>query len=76
MTGQNVTALIPALPADATNADALSWIERLRRVLMRREELPSDQTPAMTPELAQKALDELCEMERLVRRDMAASHMA
>jgi hypothetical protein len=73
MNSETTIAIFRPLPADATNGEALIWIERLRRVLMRWEELPPDQTQSMTREIAEEALFELDEMERMVCRDMEAS---
>ena len=49
MSGENVTAIFSAVPANATSEQALAWIERVRRA--RWEELSADQTLAMTPEM-------------------------
>jgi hypothetical protein len=69
-------AMFPELPADATNEQALAWIERVRRVLGRWEELPAQQTQMMTPELVDQAIGELNHMEWLIYRDMNASRQA
>jgi len=76
MQGQNVTALFSELPANATNQQGLEWLERIRRVLVRWEELPANETHMMTPEIAKQAIDELNEMERLIYRDMNESRQA
>jgi len=72
----NVRKLFSELPANATNGQALEWIERIRRVLSRWEELPADQTQMMTPDIAQQAIGELDEMERMIHRDMNALRQA
>jgi hypothetical protein len=76
MDGKNVIALFSQLPANATNEQGLVWIERTRRVLLRWEELPADETQMMTPEIVEQAIGELNEMERLIYRDMNASRQA
>lgn len=76
MSGQNVTPIFAALPANATNDQGLLWIERVRRVLLRWEELPADQTQMMTPEIVEQAIGELDHMEGLIYRDMNESRQA
>ena len=76
MDAPNVRKLFSELPANATNGQALEWIERIRRVLSRWEELPADQTQMMTPDIAQQAIGELDEMERMIHRDMNALRQA
>ncbi len=76
MPGQNVTPIFSALPANATNEQRLLWIERMRRVLARWEELPADQTQMMTREIVEQAIGELNHMERLIYRDMNESRQA
>jgi hypothetical protein len=76
MSGENVTAIFSALPANVTNEQALAWIKRVRRVLSRWEELPADQTQAMTPEIVEQAIGELNHMEWLIHREMNASRQA
>jgi hypothetical protein len=58
------------LPADATNAQALAWVARMRRMLDRWEMLPGHDTRSMTPELRQQAYDELAELEQRIDRNM------
>ena len=76
MDGQNVTPLFSELPPNATTRQALDWIERTRRVLLRWEELPAQQTQMMTPEIVEQAINELNHMEWLIYRDTEESRQA
>ena len=76
MSRQNVTPIFSALPANATNQQGLLWIERVRRVLTRWEELPADQTQMMTPDIVEQAIGELNHMEWLIYRDMNEARQA
>ena len=73
MHAENVTALFAALPENATDKEAVAWMDRVRRILTRWEELPAEQTQAMTPELVEQAIGELNEMERLIYPDTNAA---
>jgi hypothetical protein len=68
----DITALLPLheLPAGATNAEALAWVSRMRRVVDRWETLPGYEVRSMTPELRQEAYDQLADLERSVERNM------
>ena len=68
----DITALLPfhELPADATNAEALAWVSRMRRVVDRWETLPGYQERSMTPELRKEAYDQLADLERGIERNM------
>ena len=68
---RNVTSLLRELPANATNAEALAWVSRMRRLIDRWEELPRYGMHSMTPDLKRQAHEELDAMERSVRRNMA-----
>ena len=64
--------ILPELPAHATNAEALAWVNRMRRVVDRWESLPGYQSFSMTPELRQQVREELDAVELSVRRNMSA----
>jgi len=64
--------LLQELPADATNAEALAWVSRMRRLVDRWEVLPGYHSFSMTPELRQQAYEELDAVEMSVRRNMSA----
>ena len=68
----DMTAPLPLneLPACATNAEALAWVSRMRRVVDRWETLPGYQKRSMTPELRQEAYDQLADLERSIERNM------
>ena len=72
MATADAISIVPDLPANATNAEALAWVARMRRLLDRWETLPGHESRSMTPELGQQAYAELDEVERNVRRNMAA----
>jgi len=72
----NTIPLLQALPADATNAEALAWVSRMRRLVDRWESLPGYQSFSMTPELRQQAHEELNEVELSIRRNMSAPESA
>ena len=62
------------MPADATNAEALAWVNRMRRLLDRWENLPDHEGRSMTPKLMLQAREELDEVERGVHRNMASAN--
>ena len=68
----DITALLPLneLPAGASNAEALAWVSRMRRVVDRWEALPGYDQRSMTPELRQEAYDQLADLERSIERTM------
>jgi hypothetical protein len=68
----DITALLPLheLPADATNAEALAWVSRMRRMVDRWEMLPGYQERSMTPELQREAYDQLADLQRSIERNM------
>ncbi len=66
-----ITLPIHDLPADATNAEALAWVARMRRIVDRWYDLPDAPSRSMTPELRKELSDELDTLERMVRQDMA-----
>jgi hypothetical protein len=59
------------LPGNATNSEALAWVNRMRRLLDRWETLPEVANRSPTPELKRQAHGELDEVERSIRRNMA-----
>ncbi len=65
----DLSALLP-LPADATNAEALAWVARMRRVVDRWEMLPGYEQRSMTPELRQEVYGQLADLERSIERNM------
>jgi hypothetical protein len=58
------------LPGNATNGEALAWVNRMRRVVDHWESLPGFAERPMTPERRQGAHDELDDVERSIRRNM------
>jgi hypothetical protein len=64
------------LPGNATNSEALAWVNRMRRLLDRWETLPEVANRSLTPELRRQAHGELDEVERSIRRNMALPHNA
>jgi len=68
--------MLRQLPADATNAQALDWVSRMRRLVDRWENLPGYQSLSMTPVLKQQAHEELNEVELSIRRNMSAPESA
>jgi len=74
----DMTALLPLneLSACASNAEALAWVSRMRRVVDRWETLPGYQERSMTPELRREAYDQLADLERSIERNMGIPHGA
>jgi hypothetical protein len=68
----NTIPLLQELPANATNAEALDWVSRMRRVVDRWESLPGYKSFSMTPELRRQAYEELDAVELSVRRNISA----
>jgi hypothetical protein len=64
-------SLLNELPGDATNAEGLAWVNRMRRVLDRWETLPDSQRRSMTPDLKRQAYSELDAVEHSIRRNMS-----
>ena len=73
MPDANTLSVLNELPRNATNAEALAWVGRMRRLLDRWETLPEYESRSMTPELKQKARAELDQVERSVLRNMDAA---
>ena len=73
MPDTNPVIKLSELPAHATNAEALEWVAGMRRVLDRWETLPGYKERSMTPELERQAREELDEVERSIRRNMAST---
>ena len=67
----NVASLLNELPASATNVETLAWVNRMRRLMDRWEELPGYASRSMTPDLQRQAREELDAVEQSVRRNMA-----
>jgi hypothetical protein len=67
----NTIPILQELPAKATNAEALAWVTRMRRLVDRWEALPGYQSFSMTPELRRQAHEELNEVELSIRRNMS-----
>jgi hypothetical protein len=67
-------AVLPltVLPADATYAEAILWLEKMRRVVDRWDDLPDAHRCSMTPQGKREAHAELDLLEDKIRRDMAA----
>jgi superfamily II RNA helicase len=71
MERSNTLPMLTELPANSTNAEALEWVRRMRRLVDRWEELPGYKSFSMTPQLRRQAHQELDEVELGVRRNMA-----
>jgi hypothetical protein len=71
MPDMNAVSVLFELPNDATNAQALDWVHKMRRLIDRWETLPEYASRSMTPELKQQANGELDELEHSIRRNMA-----
>ena len=71
MPDTNTVPFLDKLPADATNAEATQWLNRMRRLLDRWENLPDHEGRSMTPELMRQAREELDELESSISRNMA-----
>ena len=71
MADAQIKSLMRELPANATNAEALAWVARMRRIVDRWEELPEYSSRSMTPELRKQAHEELDSVERMVHANMA-----
>jgi hypothetical protein len=69
MAKTKITSLVCELHEDATDAEALAWIVRMRRFINRWDRLPG--TRPMTPAVRRDALDELDELEYAVHEYMA-----
>jgi hypothetical protein len=67
----DTASVLRELPADATNAEALAWVGRMRRIVDRWETLPGHADRSMTPELKQCTHRELDDTEASIRRSMA-----
>jgi hypothetical protein len=76
MAEAQITLPIHDLPADATNAEALAWVARMRRIVDRWYDLPDASSRSMTTELRKELRDELDTMERMVRDNMALPEWA
>ena len=76
MEQSNTLPLLKGLPANSTNAEALAWVRRMRRLVDRWDELPGYKSFSMTPELRQQAHDELDAVELSVKRNMATPEPA
>ena len=58
------------LPSNATNGEALDWVENMRRIVDRWNTLPDHENRSMTPELHRQAHTGLDELEKMIRRNM------
>jgi hypothetical protein len=58
------------LPADATNGEALAWVDRFRRILDRWELLPDCHRCGITEEIKSMSRKDLDELEQSIRRNM------
>jgi len=70
MTATSLSTLRP-LPANATNGEALEWVEDMRRIVHRWDTLPDHEKRSMKPEVKRQALAEFDELERMIRRNMS-----
>jgi hypothetical protein len=64
------------MPADATNEEALAWVNRMRHVANWWDELPEFASQSIPPELRKQAHEELDTLERMVRENMAGPETA
>jgi len=58
------------LPADATNAQAMAWVGRMRRTMERWESLPCQPPGTLTTEMRADIHRQLDAMERSVEQNM------
>jgi hypothetical protein len=65
-----IESTLRELPADATNGEALEWVEDMRRILHRWDALPGREKRSMTPDLKRLALAEFDKLENMIRRNM------
>ena len=70
MTAEPAVLPLNELPAGATNAEALAWVARMRRMLDRWETFPRYQERSMTPEPRQETYDQLADLERSIESNM------
>jgi hypothetical protein len=68
--------MLKELPANSSNAEALAWVSRMRRLVERWEALPGYKSFSMTPELRQQAHEELDAVELSVKHNMATPEPA
>jgi hypothetical protein len=68
----DLPAVLPLnqLPGDATNAEALHWVNRMRRLLDRWEALPEYAGRSMTDELRGEISHQLADLEDSIRGNM------
>jgi hypothetical protein len=71
VTLQDGTLMLNELPATATCGEGLAWVNRMRRILDRWDDLPDAAQRMMTPELKVQANAELDQVEETIRRTMA-----
>ena len=71
MTAAQITSRMSGLPENATNAEALVWVERMRRIVDRWDALPGSEMSSMTPELKKEAHEQLDKVAQMVRKNMA-----
>lgn len=72
MTASQFRPLLRELPADATNEEALAWVNRMRHVAAWWNDLPEYASQSIPPELRKEVQEELDKMERMLRKDMAS----
>jgi hypothetical protein len=70
MIDANEVISLTALPDDATYAEAMEWLRRMRRVLDRWDTLPDAGRWHMTPDARREVNAELDVLEERIRRDM------
>lgn len=71
MADSQFTSLLRELPADATNEEALAWVNRMRQVAGWWDELPEYASRSISDELRRQSHAELDTLERMVRENMA-----
>lgn len=72
MTDIDAITSLTTLPADATYGEAILWLEKMRRVVDRWDDLPDAHRCSMTPQAKREVHAELDLLEDKIRRDMAA----
>lgn len=73
MTDSDPVLRLTVLPADATYAEAMQWLTRMRRIVERFEDLPDAYRFAMPPDAKREVHAELDLLEDKIRHDMASA---
>lgn len=70
MIDANEVISLTTLPDEATYAEAMEWLKKMRRVMDRWDTLPDAGRWHMTPDIKQEVYAELDVLEEKIRRDM------